>query len=300
MLSGIGPKNHLKQVGIPVLRDLPVGEYLQDHPTVQIFTLIKNNSLVRTGGRLNVNQLYQLLAQGSGPLSVLTPSILFYSTSCIEDKEWPNTYTYTIVEQISDLDQMVSEMAANREEWKQYFKPYLNRYVLLSSPHLTRVRSYGSVRLSSADPYAYPIIDPQFVADGQDLKDLIEKIKFVLYLLTETQIAEYVQLFPNAIPRCSYCPNPCPIYECDQYIRCLLRETIKTGYHPVGTCRMGSAKRKDTVVDPNLRVKGVERLRVCDASVMPQIINANTNAASIAIGEKGADLIKKDNYYYNY
>ena len=107
MLSGIGPKDHLTQLGIPVLADLPVGNYLQDHPTISIHMLINDNSLVRPGPRLEIDQLFQVLAEGRGPLSVLTPSIVFYTTSSIADKEWPNTYTYSIVEYISDLNNTV-------------------------------------------------------------------------------------------------------------------------------------------------------------------------------------------------
>ena len=293
MLSGIGPREHLTQFGIPVLADLPVGNNLQDHPTISIHMLIKDNRVVRQGARLEVDQLYKVLVEGKGPLSALTPSIVFYATSSIEDKEWPNTYTYSIVEYIGNLNNTVREMPAYREEWKQYFTPYLNRYVLLTSPHLTRVRSYGTLRLSSADPYAYPIIDPQFLAHPQDYADLVEKIKFILYFLLETKVYDYLSVIPEPIPGCSYCSD-LKLYECDSYIKCLIRQTIKSGYHPVGTCRMGNIYRHDVVVDERLRVKNVCRLRVIDASIMPQIINANTNAASIAIGEKGADMIRRD------
>ncbi|CAG2174947.1 unnamed protein product [Oppiella nova] len=296
MLSGIGPKDHLTQLGIPVLVDLPVGNNLQDHPTTSIHTTLNDERLANPGPLLNVQQLYEELVEKTGPLSVLTSSIFFYTTNSIQDKEWPNAYMYSIAEYVSNLNNTVAEMPAHRDVWMEYFRPYLNRHLLLTSPHLSRIRSYGTLRLASSDPFVYPIIDPQFLAHPQDYKDLIETTKFILYFLTETKLSEYLSIIPEPIPGCSYCKNV-KLYECDSYIECLTRETIKTGYHPVGTCRMGSARRSDVVVDERLRVKYVTGLRVCDASIMPQIINANTNAAAIAIGEKGADLIKQDNGY---
>lgn len=296
MLSGIGPKSHLTQMGIQVLVDLPVGNNLQDHPTVSIHMLINDKKLVGRPPQHNTDQLYQALKQGKGPLAVLTPAIFFFTTSAIEDKQWPNTYTYSTVEYIGDLNNTVREMPARRQLWKKYFRPYLNRYLLLCSPHLSRVRSYGTVRLASTDPFSPPIIDPQFLAHPQDYKDLIEITQFVLYFLTESRLSHHLSIIPEAIPGCGYCPGK-KIYDCLPYVRCLIKETIKTGYHPVGSCRMGSVNRDDVVVDERLRVKNVDRLRVCDASVMPQIINANTNAASIAIGEKASDMIREDDRF---
>ena len=276
--------------------DLPVGENLQDHPTLSIHMLINDNNLANPPPQLNMDQLYQVLKKGKGPLSSLTPSIIFYTTSSIEDKEWPNTYTYSIVEYVSDLNNTVREMPARREQWKRYFRPFQNKYLLLVSPHLSRVRSYGSLRLASTDPFTHPIIDPKFLAHPQDYDDLVEITKFILYFLTKSELSRYLSVLPEPIPGCNYCPDQ-ELHHCLPYIRCLIRETIKTGYHPVGTCRMGSVARNDVVVDERLRVKNVDRLRVCDASIMPQIVNANTNPASIAIGEKAADMIKEDNRF---
>lgn len=102
------------------------------------------------------------------------------------------------------------------------------------------------------------------------------------------------------IPGCHLCPDKKYAYECEPYIRCVIIQMVYTGYHPVGTCRMGDPRRKDTVLDPRLKVKGVERLRVCDASIMPIVTNGNTNAPSMMIGEKCADLIKQDHQIINY
>ena len=112
--------------------------------------------------------------------------------------------------------------------------------------------------------------------------------------LLKCVISVNVFSIPKAIPDCSLCPDR-PIYECDPYIRCHIRQIGDKEHHSCGTCRMGAPERPDTVVDPRLRVKLVSRLRVCDASVIPRIPNSNINAVTVMIGEKCSHYVKQEN-----
>ena len=298
MVSGIGPKKHLEKFGIPVIADLPVGDNVQDHPAVSIHMEVKDPRLGSPGPQLSVEQMYQLWTTRSGPLAFASDSITYINGKGNNDTEWPNLYFYTIVQNVLDLNAQVSEMPGDQQtllEWQNYFRPYLGRFLTMSAPHVYRVRSWGSIRLQSKDPTVYPLVDPGFCRDPRDREDLIEIIKITYRFLLKSSFSHFIKPLPKPIPGCHYCPNKQP-YNCDEYIDCLIRQTGKSGWHLVGGARMGDPKRSDVVVDPRGRVKYVNKLRVCDSSIMPQVINANTYAASIMIGEKCADMIKQDNY----
>jgi choline dehydrogenase len=141
-------------------------------------------------------------------------------------------------------------------------------------------RSRGTVRLASADPTAAPLIDPSFLAEPEDRQTLVEGIELIREAMRQPGIAGHVvtERSPGANPRAG---------------REELLEEIKnratTVYHPVGSCRMGSDER--AVVDPELKVRGVDGLRVADASVMPSVTGGNTNAPAMMIGERCAELM---------
>jgi choline dehydrogenase-like flavoprotein len=142
-----------------------------------------------------------------------------------------------------------------------------------------RPRSRGSVELASPDPLVAPRIDPGFFADPADLEDMVAGFKITRRLLQAPSLARWLgrDLFTAGI-------------DDDEAIRDVLRRRCDTVYHPVGSCRMGSDSA--SVVDPELRVRGVEGLRVIDASVMPSLIGGNTNAPTVMIAEKAVDLLR--------
>ena len=145
--------------------------------------------------------------------------------------------------------------------------------------------SRGTVRLASRDIRDAPLIDPAFLSESADLETLVRGFKWVRKIFAQP-----------AMQGCQGADRSRELYfsgvETDDAIRQVIRERADTIYHPVGTCRMGSDDR--AVVDPSLRVRGVERLRVIDASVMPTLISGNTNAPVIMIAEKAVDLIKRN------
>ena len=298
MLSGIGPADHLNQMGIGVRADLPVGNYLKNHVVTSIDLLLKDKyqDLVVWGDSdLTVDRLYEYYTNHSGILTQHYLHNTYFSTRSNTDKEWPNGCYQTMAQRMGQSlnDLRLWRFGQRRHQWDLYFKDFYGKNTLSSEPFLQRPRSYGFVRLQSSNPFVYPIIDPKFLSDPQDLEDFVDIVKFTFYVYERSSIARYfVPLKP--IPGCHFCPNTQYIYECDSYIRCYIIQFSFTGYHPVGTCRMGDSRRTDTVVDPQLRVKSFGALRVCDASVMPSLTNGNTYAPTLMIGEKCADIIKMD------
>jgi choline dehydrogenase len=157
------------------------------------------------------------------------------------------------------------------------FSPPLPNFTMLAAR--THPASRGRLWLGSADPLAPPRIDPAYFTEPADLQYVKEGLRAILEIGDRRPFRSNVRALnmPDAIPN-------------DAALTQHIRRWSQTEYHPVGTCAMGVDE--DSVVDPSLRVRGVEGLRVIDASVMPAIISGNTNAAAIMIGEKGADLVK--------
>jgi choline dehydrogenase len=149
-------------------------------------------------------------------------------------------------------------------------------------PVLLQPRSRGTVRLDSADPAAAPRIDPQYFADDRDMQLLLKAFDLSRRVAAHPEMAKHIKVEAVPGPHCTS--------EAD--IRAHIRLFSKTVYHPVGTCKMGPSSDAEAVVDPTLSLHGIEGLRVADASIMPRIVGGNTNAPSIMIGEKCADLIR--------
>jgi choline dehydrogenase-like flavoprotein len=145
---------------------------------------------------------------------------------------------------------------------------------------LLKPRSRGVVKLASADPGAAPLIDPQYLTHADDMRRMIAGVKRAREIF---QAGEFDRIRGKELHSAEATS--------DEDWQTLIRSRADTLYHPVGTCRMGNGKDRFDVVGADLRVHGVESLRVADASIMPQIVSANTNAASMMIGWKAADLI---------
>ena len=154
------------------------------------------------------------------------------------------------------------------------------RRAVTVAPTLVNVQSKGTLRLRSADPTWHPAIDPAYFEDQADLDAMVQGFKVVSEMVRAAPFAKFADE-----------PwKPASLNPGDDQIIDTIRTLCQTLYHPVGTCAMGSGG--DAVVDPELRVNGIEGLRVVDASVMPRVPRGNTNAPTIMIGEKAADLIK--------
>jgi choline dehydrogenase len=265
LLSGIGPADELKQVGVAPVHDLPgVGRNLQDH--VDIYQIAELNGPhsydkhTRWHKQLTAGVQWKLF--GSGPVtSNLAEGGLFWWA----DKDEP----------APDI-QMHFLPGAGLEAGV----PPLDGYgCTLNSCHL-RPKSRGTVTLRSADPADPPRVDPNFWAEPYDLEMSLRGFELTREVMSQPALRKYV--------RGEHLPGEQA--KTRDEIVAYAKRFAKTDYHPVGTCKMGVDEM--AVVDPQLRVRGLDGLRVCDSSIMPRLISSNTNAASIMIGEKASDLVK--------
>ena len=261
MLSGIGPGAHLREIGIDVAVESPgVGQNLQDHPAAGFLLYTKGTTDLAEFN--SVGNLLKWKAAGKGPLaSNIGEAGAFFRSS--DDLATPDLQVH---------------MAPSGFYDNGIHEP-VRRSVTVATT-LVNVQSAGSLRLRSADPTWHPEIDPAYFDDQADLDAMIAGFHRVSETLHQGPFANYIDA--PWIPA-STRPN-------DDQIVDAIRRLAQTLYHPTSTCAMGA--NDDSVVDAELRVHGVEGLRVADASVMPRVPRGNTNAPTIMIGEKAADLIK--------
>lgn len=266
MLSGIGPASELSHHGVTVVADLPgVGQNLQDHHEVPIVAATSG-----AFGYFAQDRGFALLRNGL--------QYMLFKTGAV---------TTTGVESCAFIDPDGGE----RPTIQLYCVPtiYLDRDVsgvepthgVTLNPCLLRPKARGSVRLASADPSALPLVDPQFFGDADDLRLTIAGLRHAREVLSTEPLGDMVrhEIFPGSN------------IETDADLADHCRRTVKTNYHPVGTCRMGRETDPLAVVTPDLAVRGVTGLRIVDASIMPTITSGNTNAPVLAIADRAVDII---------
>jgi choline dehydrogenase-like flavoprotein len=267
MLSGVGPADELREHGIDAVSDLPVGRNLHDHLFVPL-TFLAPQALHRgTAWHFLGGMLTEAIKGDTWFARTVFDAMAFVRSS--QANGVPDMQIHCLP---------WSYPAPNQD---LPVRPEVDlRPALTVLPTLIYPRSRGEVRLASADPTAAPHIDPHFLEDPDDRRLLLEGIKLVREIMASKSLAGVVtgELHPG------------PAFASDAAMAAELPTRIHTVYHPVGTCRMGSDAR--AVVDPELRVRGVEGLRVADASIMPRITGGNTNAACMMIGERCAELMQ--------
>ena len=294
MLSGIGPQDHLNDLGIQTLVNLSVGYNLKDHVHVQLDYEVLNESLITSDNQLTTENLYQYYTNWSGPLAQFPLTFQYLNSPYNTQPDWPDIQVDLNVAPVgNNLSQLVANKEVRISEWEDYYRPHLgqnNRLVLLCFHY--RPRSIGRLYLQSTNPHVYPLLDTNYLTDPYDIAALMDAVRKALMLAMSGEFSHYVKLWQQPIPGCTLC-NDRAIWQCDSYLECYARTITNTVGHQVGTCKMGNGT--DSVVDERLRVRNVTSLRVVDASVYPEITNGNTNAPTIMIAEYGSQMIRDDN-----
>ena len=268
MLSGIGPAAELRAHGIKPLVDLPgVGRNLQDHASTGIDVALR--APITFVNQLRADRVARSLAEwalkGTGPLAGLPVTAMLFARSR-EGLERP------------DLQFLVSPVRLFAGVWFPGWRKPDGHYLSLRAV-LLHPASRGSIRLRSADPMAKPRITFNLLADRSDYAPLRAAIRIARELVRQGDLARLVER--EAVPGDEV--------HSDAQLDAFIRADLRTAFHAVGTCRMGIGD--DAVVDAELKVRGVDRLRVVDASIMPTITGGNTNAPTIMIAEKASDMI---------
>ena len=272
MLSGIGPKKELEKHGIPVVKDLPgVGGNLQDHVTVSI----SNEDPSGYSFALTPKSFPRLAGQAA---KYLLSRKGLLSSPVAEAGGFIRTQ-----EGLDRPDVQVTFMVGMKT--KANFVPTIHGTIC--HMNICRPKSRGRMSLRSASPYDKPIIEPGFLKDKEDVQILIRAIRIIREIFTKPAMAPYVgkEILPGREKTS------------DEDLEKFIRGHAATVYHPVGTCKMGPKSDKMAVVDNELRVHGIDGLRVADASIMPNIVSGNTSAPAMMIGERVAEFIQgKRNY----
>jgi choline dehydrogenase len=269
MLSGIGPSNHLKRHGIRTVVDLPsVGANLQDHPgaSVVVATRGRYGYFGEDRGLRLLRNLAEYALFRRGPAA--TNGVETCSYHVPEDGNGDPVVQIYCVPTTGYVDADASKIAR---------PPGMTLHAVLLRP-----RSVGCVRLRSADPAAPPLVNPNYLAEEEDVQHLRLGLRAAREILLHRPLADIVleEVSPGLVATT------------DADLAAHLRRTVKTDYHPVGTCRMGHDEDPAAVVREDLRVRGIDRLRVIDASIMPKIVSANTNAPTMAIADRAVSIMQ--------
>ena len=268
-LSGIGPGALLQQHGVPVAHELPVGENLQDHLQLRMSFKVKNaltlNTMLRSWWtKAKIGMEYACFR--SGPMT-MAPSQLGAFV-----KSDPALAT-------PDLQYHIQPISLDRFGDPPHPFPAFTASVCNLRP-----TARGHVRIASPDPRANPAIAPNYLSTDEDRRTAVKALRLTRRIITGTRAMQKHE--PEEF-------MPGPAFQSDEELAKAAGNIGTTIFHPVGTCKMGRADDRSAVVDPKFRVRGVERLRVIDASIMPTITSGNTNSPTVMIAERGSELLKE-------
>lgn len=275
-LSGIGPENLLKSLGIPVIKNLPVGRNLQDHIGSGLdFVLFNQSVSISALDMINPINVLQYFINGKGPWT--TPGCEVIGFLSTKNQSEPDLQFMVLpVGLSSDRGSLLRNNVNIKDEvWDKYFSKSFDSYVGTILPLILHPKSKGHVFINSTDPELPPLIDPKYLSHQNDRETLVKGLKLVMDFVNTKAIQNIGGFInENHFPGC----EDFKIFT-DSYFDCYIKHLTLTSYHPVGTCSMGIPQSKKSVVDTSFKVLGVERLYVADASVLPTLPSGNINAA---------------------
>lgn len=295
MLSGVGREKDLRKLNITSVSNLSgVGKNLQDHNVVPVYYKVRGSTTTPFDVQKEmVNHLLEFLTERTGPLANHGLSGLtgFVNTVNATDPFPDIQYHYFMGRKQSGRTKQMISLIGYEESVVQSLlaaeeqADVIGIYVVLMNP-----KSWGKLKLRSTNPLEAPIIDAGYLYHMDDIKSMTGGIRIQQKIMSTAALQSVEpELVKVNIPGCAN-----EVYDSDAYWECYIRHMATTLYHPSGTTKMGPDSDRDAVVDPRLRVRGVQGLRVVDASVMPAVVSGNTNAPVMMIGEKAADMIKAD------
>ncbi|XP_050089615.1 glucose dehydrogenase [FAD, quinone]-like [Anopheles aquasalis] len=300
MLSGVGPKSHLQELGIPVIQDLPVGHNLQDHVNLPGLVFpVQQPVTVRERDMRSPKYALEYFLQGRGPFTVPggAEGVAFVKTNI----------SYTPAD-YPDIELVMGSGAYNNDEsgtlraaigiteefHQRTYGTIFGKHAFSISPVLMRPKSRGRIYLKSTNPYHWPHMEGNFYSNPDDLVVLREGVKLTLSLVENSPSFQALGAYLHRTPFLG-CEGP--PFRSDEYWECAIRQIGSSLQHQCGTCKMGPATDPGAVVNAQLQVYGIRGLRVVDASIMPTIPASHTNAVVFMIGEKAADMVKE--YWVN-
>ncbi|XP_046608292.1 glucose dehydrogenase [FAD, quinone]-like [Neodiprion virginianus] len=296
MLSGIGPAEHLADIGIPLVKDAPVGKNLMDHIAYGGFiVLVDQPASIITRDIMNPVKPYiaDYLTNRQGPLTVPggCEALAFLNTDTPNDHgSWPN------VELLFQGASLGSDQGVRRgfgisdQFWSQTYREIENRHSWNILPMLMRPLSRGEILLRNRNIRSPPRIIPNYMSHPEDVRVMVAGIRAAQNVTRTKAMRQFgSRQFDVQFPGCQRFT-----YDSDGYWECAARTLTFTIYHHSGTAKMGPPGDPTAVVNPRLQVYGVKGLRVADASIIPEIPTAHTNIPVIMIGEKLADMVKED------
>ncbi|XP_012215862.2 glucose dehydrogenase [FAD, quinone]-like [Linepithema humile] len=295
MLSGVGPSNHLTDLGIDVVYDAPfVGENLMDHVAYGGLTWMVNDS---TSLRLQdvINPAYPYISDfltrrsGPGVIPGACEALGFINTKRPKERSSLADIEFMFFGGTIKGDPILPIIMGFNDKVHDIWCKHRGKYGWATLPMLLKPKSRGRIRLLANDINVKPEITPNYFDDPEDVKTMIVGIKNAISIgQTKTMQAFGSELLNDTLPGCEK-------YEYDSYAywECAVRTLSCPTYHYSGTCKMGPKGDATAVVDPELKVIGVQRLRIADASIMPEIISGHINLPVYMIAEKAADIIKE-------
>lgn len=291
MLSGIGPKAHLDTLKIPVKADLKVGHNLQDHVIVPYFMSFYRKNKRHISGEEGVNALYSYYMHRLGPIAGLgTTDYVGFLNTQNETDPFPDIQVHNFYyRQGSDhFAHFLKGIGFNEDIEGSLKEAYSEGNVLAYYVTLLKQAVPGKIELHNTDPMHAPKITTNYLEEEAEVETALRGIRLLQKLQgTATYKQAEAEEIRIKLPECDSLE-----YDSDAYWKCYIRWMSTTLYHAVGSVKMGPDTDAEAVLTPELKVRGVKNLRVVDASIMPIIPSANTNAATIMVAEKASDLIK--------